>query len=137
MSAWASLNWPPLRATRPSPSTPNLSGTTGAASRCSSSSFSASPACCCWSTTAPAPPPTSRSIGNAFSRVLFRSRPLPIFLVLLGRHLAVPLHRSVLHRRAAAGLLPPRRRRLRVGPSDHLCDELRLAHPLGARLDRK
>jgi hypothetical protein len=37
------------------------SGTTGAASRCSSSWCSASPACCCWSTTGPARKPTSRS----------------------------------------------------------------------------
>ena len=36
MSAWASPNWPPSRATRRSPSTPSPSGTTGAASRCSS-----------------------------------------------------------------------------------------------------
>jgi quinol-cytochrome oxidoreductase complex cytochrome b subunit len=44
MSGWASANWPPSRATRPSPSTPNPSGTTGAASRSSSFSSSASPA---------------------------------------------------------------------------------------------
>ncbi len=45
MSGWAYPSWPPLRATKPSPFTPSLSGTTGAASRSSSFWSSVSPAC--------------------------------------------------------------------------------------------
>ena len=61
MSAWASRSWPPLRARRPFRFTRNPSGTTGAASRCSSSWCSASRACCCWSITGRARRRTSRS----------------------------------------------------------------------------
>src|ERR1035438_10782105 len=74
MSGWASRNWPPSHATRPSRFTLNPSGTTGVESRCSFFLSSVLPAYCCSSTRSEEHTSELQSLRHLVCRLLLEKK---------------------------------------------------------------